>query len=210
MEKTQNKKVMLQAQSLSDGIAKMEFSVLTDTGANPNDKKMYQHFFENMYKKMDTASGGLKGTQKFPAPYTIEFLLQYYFLTKDKRALNVATTTLTQMALGGIYDQVGSGFSRYAVDMIAEHGDTTPIDWLHRSQRYGEKLATPDVSVADLIGDIDPIKAANLKLSFADRLLGLRHRYQSGLLDFFPSLWRLNRPNLGGIRDRLGFRGLDR
>lgn len=58
--------------------------------------------------------------------------------------------------------------SRYAIDMIAERGDDTPIDWLHRSQRYGEKLATPDVSVADLIGDIDPIKAANLKLSFAD------------------------------------------
>ncbi len=58
--------------------------------------------------------------------------------------------------------------SRYAADLITEHGDNTPIAWLHRSQRYGEKLATPDVSVADLIGDIDPIKAANLKLSFAD------------------------------------------
>ena len=58
--------------------------------------------------------------------------------------------------------------SRYAIDLIAEKGDATPIDWLHRSARYGEKLATPDVSVADLIGDIDPIKAANLKLNFAD------------------------------------------
>lgn len=58
--------------------------------------------------------------------------------------------------------------SKYAKDMIAGHGDETPIHWLHRSERYGEKLATPDVSVADLIGDIDPIKAANLKLSFAD------------------------------------------
>jgi len=58
--------------------------------------------------------------------------------------------------------------SRYAIDLIEEKGDKTPINWLHKSQRYGEKLATPDVSVADLIGDIDPIKAANLKLSFAD------------------------------------------
>ena len=58
--------------------------------------------------------------------------------------------------------------SRYALDIIETKGDNTPIEWLHRSQRYGEKLATPDVSVADLIGDIDPIKAANLKLSFAD------------------------------------------
>ena len=58
--------------------------------------------------------------------------------------------------------------SRYAMDLIAEKGDHTPINWLHRSDRYAEKLATPDVSVADLIGDVDPIKAANLKLSYAD------------------------------------------
>lgn len=58
--------------------------------------------------------------------------------------------------------------SKFAHDLIAEKGDNTPIEWLHRSQRYAEKLATPDVSVADLIGDIDPIKAANLKLNFAD------------------------------------------
>src|ERR1044071_4628515 len=58
--------------------------------------------------------------------------------------------------------------SKYAKDLIAEHADETPIEWVHRDERYGEKLATPDVSVADLIGDIDPIKAANLRLSFAD------------------------------------------
>src|SRR5689334_14604337 len=58
--------------------------------------------------------------------------------------------------------------SKYSLDQIAAHGDETPIHWIHRSERYGEKLATPDVSVADLIGDIDPIKAANLRLSFAD------------------------------------------
>ena len=52
--------------------------------------------------------------------------------------------------------------SRFARELIYEKGDDTPIEWLHRSQRYGEKLATPDVSVADLIGDVDPIKAANL------------------------------------------------
>jgi magnesium chelatase subunit I len=58
--------------------------------------------------------------------------------------------------------------SKYAKDLILEHGDETPITWMHRKERYGEKLATPDVSVADLIGDIDPIKAANLRLNFAD------------------------------------------
>ena len=67
-----------------------------------------------------------------------------------------------------INDDPFQPISKYARDLIKEKGDDTPIEWLHRSQRYGEKLATPDVSVADLIGDIDPIKAANLKLSFAD------------------------------------------
>ncbi|HLI92805.1 MAG TPA: sigma 54-interacting transcriptional regulator [Puia sp.] len=58
--------------------------------------------------------------------------------------------------------------SKFARELVAAEGDDTPISWLHRSDRYGEKLATPDVSVADLIGDIDPIKAANLRLNFAD------------------------------------------
>jgi magnesium chelatase subunit I len=58
--------------------------------------------------------------------------------------------------------------SRYGKDMIATHGDDTPIDWISRDERYSEKLATPDVSIADLIGDVDPIKAASLKLPYSD------------------------------------------
>ena len=58
--------------------------------------------------------------------------------------------------------------SREAKELIAQYGDKTPIEWLHRDERFFEKLATPDVTVADLIGDVDPIKAANLKLSYAD------------------------------------------
>jgi magnesium chelatase subunit I len=58
--------------------------------------------------------------------------------------------------------------STFAKNLIKEHGDKTPIVWVHRSERYIEKLATPDVSIADLIGDVDPIKAANLRLSYAD------------------------------------------
>ncbi|HVT43130.1 MAG TPA: AAA family ATPase [Thermoanaerobaculia bacterium] len=52
--------------------------------------------------------------------------------------------------------------------MAAELGDRLPLRWIHRSERYREKLATPDVTVADLIGDIDPIKAANQRLTYAD------------------------------------------
>ncbi len=58
--------------------------------------------------------------------------------------------------------------SYYAKEQVRLHGDQTPIAWLHRDERYTEKLATPDVSVADLIGDVDPIKAASLKLPYSD------------------------------------------
>jgi magnesium chelatase subunit I len=58
--------------------------------------------------------------------------------------------------------------SRHAKDLLAEHGDDTPIAWVHRHERFVEKLATPDVTVADLIGDLDPIKAAALKLPYSD------------------------------------------
>ena len=67
-----------------------------------------------------------------------------------------------------INDDPLSPISRFAIETIKEHGDLTPISWLHRNERFYEKLATPDVTVADLIGDVDPIKAANLKLSYAD------------------------------------------
>jgi magnesium chelatase subunit I len=58
--------------------------------------------------------------------------------------------------------------SRHAKELIAKLGDKTPISWMHREERYIEKLATPDVTVADLIGDVDPIKAATLKLPYSD------------------------------------------
>lgn len=75
---------------------------------------------------------------------------------------------IPSVAGSDINDDPLNPISRFAQEEIATHGDETPIHWIHRSERYGEKLATPDVSVADLIGDIDPIKAASLKLSFAD------------------------------------------
>ncbi len=67
-----------------------------------------------------------------------------------------------------INDDPLNPISRFAKNLIAEMGDNTPIAWLHKKDRFYEKLATPDVTVADLIGDIDPIKAATLKLSYAD------------------------------------------
>ncbi|WP_426574087.1 magnesium chelatase [Aquihabitans sp. McL0605] len=59
-----------------------------------------------------------------------------------------------------INDDPFAPVSRHARELIAEKGDDTPIDWVHRDERYGEKLATPDTSIADLIGEVDPIKVA--------------------------------------------------
>lgn len=58
--------------------------------------------------------------------------------------------------------------THHARQAIEVHGDATPIRWMHREERYQEKLATPDVTIADLIGDIDPIKAATLRLAYSD------------------------------------------
>lgn len=67
-----------------------------------------------------------------------------------------------------INDDPMAPISKFARDLIAEQGDETPITWIHREERFFEKLATPDVTISDLIGDIDPIKAANMRLSYAD------------------------------------------
>jgi len=74
--------------------------------------------------------------------------------------------------------------SAQAAAIIAEKGDDTPISWAHRSERYAEKLATPDTTVADLIGDIDPIKAATLKKALSDETVinyGLIPRAHRGI-----------------------------
>jgi magnesium chelatase subunit I len=59
-----------------------------------------------------------------------------------------------------INDDPYNPVSRFAIDRVDELGDATPVSWVHRSHRYGEKLATPDTSIADLIGEVDPIKIA--------------------------------------------------
>ncbi len=96
---------------------------------------------------------GLRGQAKTRIARLLVNLLDEYIPVVDGAELN---------------DDPLAPLSRTAVDLIAEHGDDTKIRWMHRSERYTEKLATPDVSVADLIGDVDPIKAASLKLPYSD------------------------------------------
>ena len=59
-----------------------------------------------------------------------------------------------------INDDPFNPVSKYAIDLVNEKKDATPIEWVHRSERFGEKLATPDTAIADLIGEVDPIKVA--------------------------------------------------
>lgn len=82
--------------------------------------------------------------------------------------INLLDEYIPVVAGSEINDDPLAPISKYAVDLIAEKGDQTPVEWMHRDTRYTEKLATPDVTVADLIGDVDPIKAASLKLNYAD------------------------------------------
>jgi magnesium chelatase subunit I len=89
--------------------------------------------------------------------------------TKILRQLHLLLDEYMPVVEGSeINDDPLNPVSKQVREQIAEQGKETPIKWLHRSQRYGEKLATPDTAVADLIGDIDPIKAAAQKLTLAD------------------------------------------
>lgn len=82
--------------------------------------------------------------------------------------VNLLDEYIPYVAGSEIFDDPLQPISWYAKHEISIHGDDTPISWQHRSERYTEKLATPDVTVADLIGDVDPIKAATLKLTYND------------------------------------------
>ncbi len=112
-----NSKVVLQANSLTYGIVDNDSLFLQpETPGKSVSKDLYQSYFQSAYQQLDLNNGGIKGQQKFPTPSLWEFLLQYHYLAKDKKALDVTTHTLTKMALGGIYDHVGGGFARYATD----------------------------------------------------------------------------------------------
>ncbi|GAA4803393.1 magnesium chelatase [Olivibacter ginsenosidimutans] len=82
--------------------------------------------------------------------------------------VNLLDEYIPYVAGSEIFDDPLHPISWFAQNEIKLKGDDTPIAWLHRNERYTEKLATPDVTVADLVGDVDPIKAATLKLTYND------------------------------------------
>jgi magnesium chelatase subunit I len=137
---------------------------------------------DNLKKSIQSGTSAFKGIHGFESTVIPE--LERAILSRHNINLlglrGQAKTRLARLMVGlldeyipfvkgsEINDDPFHPISRFAKDLIKEHGDETPIEWLHRDERFFEKLATPDVTVADLIGDIDPIKAANLKLSYAD------------------------------------------
>ena len=82
--------------------------------------------------------------------------------------VNLLDEFVPYVAGSELFDDPLEPISWFARNEIETKGDDTQIAWLHRSERYTEKLATPDVTVADLIGDVDPIKAATMKLTYSD------------------------------------------
>ena len=130
--------------------------------------KANQPVFEGLYGYEDTVVPQLK--KAIIAGHHINLLgLRGQAKTKIARSMVDLLDEYMPIVKGSeINDSPFQPISKYARDLIAEMGDKTPISWVHRSDRFFEKLATPDVNVSDLIGDIDPIKAATLKLPYSD------------------------------------------
>jgi magnesium chelatase subunit I len=137
---------------------------------------------ENLLKKLqkkENSFPGIVGYEDSVIPDTERALLSRHnilFLglrgqAKTRMArqmINLLDEWIPYVTGSEINDDPSAPISKFSRELIRQKGDDTPVSWLHRSDRYSEKLATPDVSVADLIGDIDPIKAANMRLNFAD------------------------------------------
>src|SRR5579863_1660636 len=137
---------------------------------------------ENLLKKLNRKENsfpGIVGYEDSVVPDTERALLSRHnilFLglrgqAKTRMArqmINLLDEYIPYVTGSEINDDPFAPISKFSRELIRKNGDDTPISWLNRNDRYSEKLATPDVSVADLIGDIDPIKAANMRLNFAD------------------------------------------
>jgi len=130
--------------------------------------KAKQPVFEGLWGYEDTVVPQLK--KAILAGHHINLLgLRGQAKTKIARSMIDLLDEYMPIVKGSeINDSPYKPISKYARDIVADQGDQTPIEWVHRSNRFFEKLATPDVNVSDLIGDIDPIKAATLKLPYSD------------------------------------------
>lgn len=116
------------------------------------DNTVIPSIINSLLAKHDIILLGLRGQAKTKIARMIPALLDEYIPIVKGSEIN---------------DNPYSPVSKFAADSIAENGDDTELEWISRERRYSEKLATPDVNIADLIGDIDPIKAANQRLHYS-------------------------------------------
>ena len=109
-------KLVDEAVELSQNIQKQQFIPLIKTDENLDFKNIYVNIFSSWIGRIDALRGGFGNAPKFPLPVGWNFLLEYYYNFKDENLLKSINNTLTAMANGGIYDQIGGGFARYSVD----------------------------------------------------------------------------------------------
>jgi uncharacterized protein YyaL (SSP411 family) len=112
----ENNNVVKQADALTKSIQENESIVATSNDVGKFTQADYQTIFSTWESSFDYKSGGLQGSPKFPMPVVWEYALQNHYLTKNEKSLEIVTTTLNEMAKGGIYDPLGGGFARYATD----------------------------------------------------------------------------------------------
>jgi uncharacterized protein len=112
----ENANVLKQAEALTKALEDSEVPTIPASDNPTLSKETYQNIFSKWQRNFDFKSGGLMGAPKFPMPVVWEFLLQNYYLTNNTKALEIVTTTLDEMAKGGIYDHLGGGFARYSTD----------------------------------------------------------------------------------------------
>lgn len=153
---------------------------LKNAGYKP--KSIKEELRDNLIKALksnDKVFEGIKGYESTVLPQLYTALLSRHNIillglrgqAKTRLArlmLNLLDEYIPVVTGSDLNDDPFRPISLYSKNLIEEKGDDTPISWVKRNERYTEKLATPDVSVADLIGDLDPIKAASLKLTYAD------------------------------------------
>lgn len=127
-----------------------------------------ENVFEGIWGYEDTVIPDIE--RAILAKHNINFLgLRGQAKTRIARAMTFLLDEYIPIVKGSVLnDDPISPLSKFARDEVEKYGEDTKIDWVHRSERYTEKLATPDVTIADLIGDVDPIKAASLKLPYSD------------------------------------------
>tara|TARA_B110000503_G_scaffold96360_1_gene144940 strand:- start:5707 stop:7866 length:2160 start_codon:yes stop_codon:yes gene_type:complete len=115
--KNEPEKIIDYANSLTEGIKQQDVIEVASISDHTFSKETYEGLWNNWKGIIDTKNGGFNRAPKFPLPIGWEFLLQYYHLTENDDALKAVNSTLLNMARGGIYDQLGGGFSRYSVDV---------------------------------------------------------------------------------------------